>query len=218
MREIEAVIFDWGGVLMDDPRPELLRYCADAFGVPLEQYTPVHDSLLDAFGKGMISEEEFWQGISRKLGRPAKCKAGKPAPEVPSLWSGAFRSACVPRPEVFSLVASLHARGYKTALLSNTELPAVEFFHEFGYDMFDVLVFSCEQGVAKPQRRIYEITLEKLGSPAPRSVFIDDRQDYIEGAKAVELHTILFTGIDQLKRDLIALGVKIEAQKLRKDS
>ena len=218
MREIEAIIFDWGGVLIDDPRPGLLRYCADAFGVPLEQYTPVHDSFLDEFGKGMISEDEFWQGTSRKLGRPAKCKAGKPVPEVPSLWSGAFRSVCVPRPEVFRLVSSLHARGYKTALLSNTELPAVELFREFGYDMFDALVFSCEQGVAKPQRRIYEITLEKLGSQAQRAVFIDDRQDCIQGAKAVGLHTILFTGIDQLKRDLILLGVRIEAQKLRKDS
>jgi len=200
MREIEAIIFDWGGVLIDDPRPGLLRYCADTFGVSQELYTPVHDSFLDEFGKGMISEEEFWQGISRKL--------GKPAPEVASLWSGAFRSACKPRPEVFGLVSCLHAKGYKTALLSNTELPAVEYFREFGYDMFDALVFSCEQGVAKPEPMIYEIALEKLGSQAARSVFVDDRQDYIEGAKAVGLNTILFTGIEQLKHDLAGLGVK----------
>ncbi len=210
METIESVIFDWGGVLIDDPRPGLLRYCADAFGVPQQRYTPVHDSLLDAFGKGLISEQEFWQGISQKL--------GKPAPQVPSLWSQAFRSACKPRPEVFGLVSSLHERGYKTALLSNTELPAVEFFHEFGYDMFDVLVFSCEQGAAKPEPRIYEITLEKLGSTARRSVFVDDRPDYIEGAKRVGLATVRFTSFDQLKRDLIALGVKIDTQKLRKDS
>jgi putative hydrolase of the HAD superfamily len=210
METIESVIFDWGGVLIDDPRPGLLRYCADAFGVSQELYTRVHDSFLDEFGKGLISEEEFWQGISRKL--------GKPAPKAPSLWSGAFRSVCKPRPEVFGLVSLLHAKGYKTALLSNTELPAVELFRECGYDMFDTLVFSCEQGVAKPEPRIYEITLEKLDSQAPRSVFVDDRQDYIEGAKRVGLHTILFTGIGQVKRDLIGLGVKIDGQNLRKDS
>jgi len=200
METIESVIFDWGGVLIDDPRPALLRYCADAFGVSQQRYTPVHDSFLDDFQKGLINEVEFWRRIAQKFGRPA--------PQVPSLWSGAFRSACVPRPEVFRLVSSLHARGYKTALLSNTELPAVEFFYEFGYDMFDALVFSCEQGAAKPERRIYEITLEKLGSPARRSVFIDDRLDYIEGARAVGINTILFTGIEQLKRDLTGLGVK----------
>jgi putative hydrolase of the HAD superfamily len=207
---MESVIFDWGGVLIEDPRPGLLLFCADVFGVPQDRYTPVHDSFLDAFGKGLISEEDFWQGISRKL--------GKPAPQFPSLWSAAFRSACKPRPEVFGLASSLHKRGYKTALLSNTELPAVEIFHESGYDMFDALVFSCEQGVAKPEPRIYEITLEKLGSTARQSVFVDDRQDYIDGAKRVGLHTILFTSFDQLKRDLFALGVKMETQKLRKDS
>jgi len=210
METIESVIFDWGGVLIDDPRPGLLRFCADAFGVPQDRYTPVHDSFLDEFGKGLISEEDFWQGISQRLGRPA--------PKVPSLWSQAFRSACKPRPEVFGLVSCLHAKGYKTALLSNTEHPAVEFFHEFGYDMFDALVFSCEQGVAKPEPRIYEITLEKLGSIAQRSVFVDDRPDYIEGAKRVGLATIRFASLAQLKRDLFALGVKIETQKLRKDS
>ncbi len=199
---IESVIFDWGGVLIDDPRPGLLQYCAQAFGVPQQRYTPVHDSFLDAFGKGLTSEKEFWRGISQKL--------GKPTPQAPSLWSQAFRSVCKPRPEVFGLVSLLHERRYKTALLSNTELPAVEFFRECGYDMFDALVFSCEQGAAKPEPRIYEITLEKLGSTARRSVFVDDRQDYIEGAKRVGLNTILYADLGQLKRDLAALGVKTE--------
>lgn len=199
MRAIESVIFDWGGVLIDDPRPGLLRYCADAFGVSQERYTPVHDSFLGQFGRGLISEEEFWRGISRKL--------GKPAPKAPSLWYEAFRSACVPRPQVFSLASSLHEKGYKTALLSNTEQPAVEFFHKLKYDMFDVLVFSCEQGVAKPERRIYEITLRKLDSEAPQCVFIDDRQDYVEGAREAGLNTILFKSLDQVRHELAGLGV-----------
>ncbi|MHC4425157.1 MAG: HAD family hydrolase [Planctomycetota bacterium] len=200
MEEIESVIFDWGGVLIDDPRPGLLRYCADAFGVSQEHYTPVHDSFLDEFHKGIISEEKLWQEIGREL--------GKPTPKVPSLWSEAFRYAYVPKPDVFSLVSSLHDKGYKTALLSNTELPAVEFFHELDYDMFDVLVFSCTEGVMKPEWRIYEITLERLRSKAQQSIFIDDRQDYIQGAKHAGLNTILFKSIDQIKNELAELEVE----------
>lgn len=195
---MESVIFDWGGVLIDDPRPGLLRYCADAFGVSQAHYTPVHDSFLDAFQKGLISEAEFWQDISQELRRPA--------PEVASLWFNAFRSAHVPRPEVFSLVSSLRENGYKTALLSNTERPAVKLFHELGYGMFDALVFSCEQGVAKPERRIYEIALEKLGSDPPWSIFIDDRQDYVQGAKEVGLNAILFKSVAQIRHELAGLG------------
>ncbi|UCC98461.1 MAG: HAD family phosphatase [Phycisphaerales bacterium] len=200
MERIESVIFDWGGVLIDDPRPGLLRYCAEAFGLSQENYTPAHDSFLDDFHKGLISEETFWRQVGRKL--------GKPAPEVPSLWSEAFRSAYVPRPDVFCLASALRERGYRTALLSNTELPAVEFFGELGYDMFDVLVFSCQEGLMKPERRIYEITLERLGSKAQRSVFIDDRRDHIRGAQEAGLNTILFESIGQVKRELAELAVE----------
>jgi epoxide hydrolase-like predicted phosphatase len=114
----------------------------------------------------------------------------------------------VPRPEAFSLVSSLHDKGYKTALLSNTELPAVEFFHELNYHMFDVLVFSCMEGVMKPERRIYEITLERLGSKAQQSIFVDDREDYIRGAKQAGLNTIHFRSIDQVKNELGKLGTE----------
>lgn len=199
MGKIDSVIFDWGGVLIDDPRAGLLRYCADAFGVAQEQYVPVHDSFLDEFHKGLIDEETFWREVARKL--------DKPIPETPSLWFEAFRSAYIPKPEMFLLASSLHGKGYKTALLSNTELPAVKFLHERGYDMFDVLVFSCEEGMMKPDRRIYNLTLERLGSQAEKSIFIDDRPDYIQGAKDVGFHAILFGSVAQVKHELAKLGV-----------
>jgi epoxide hydrolase-like predicted phosphatase len=200
MDKIKSVIFDWGGVLIDDPRPGLLQYCSEAFGVPLEDYTPIHDLFLDEFHKGKISEERFWRQVSGKLGRPM--------PTARSLWYEAFRSAYVPKLQMFHLVSSLHDNGYKTALLSNTELPAVDFFHKWGYDMFDVLVFSCIEGMVKPDRRIYEITLERLRSKAGQAVFIDDRQDYIRGAQEVGLKTILFKSIDQVKDAMVGLGME----------
>jgi putative hydrolase of the HAD superfamily len=200
MEKIESIIFDWGGVLIDDPRPGLLKYCSEAFGVPLEDYTPVHDLFLDEFHKGEISEEMFWQQIADKL--------GKSMPSVRSQWYDAFRSAYVPKQEMFDLACSLHDKGYKTALLSNTELPAVRFFHEQSYTMFDLLVFSCIERMMKPQRRIYEITLERLGSKAGQTVFIDDIQNYVQAAKLIGLNTILFKSIDQVKGELTRLEVE----------
>lgn len=200
MEKIESVIFDWGGVLIEDPRPGLLRYCAEAFGISQDDYVPAHDAFLGEFHIGTISEHTFWRQISRQIERPV--------PEAASLWYEAFRSAYVPRPEVFSLVSSLHDKGYKTALLSNTELPAAKFFQQQKHDMFDVLVFSCAEGLMKPQRKIYEITLDRLGSKAQQTVFIDDREDFTEGAKQTGLHTILFENINQLDSELARLGVK----------
>jgi HAD superfamily hydrolase (TIGR01509 family) len=202
METIESVIFDWGGVLIDNPRAGLLRYCADAFGVSEDDYTPVHDSFLCEFHTGAISERMFWREISAEL--------GKPVPQIHSLWYEAFRAAYVPRPDVFSLVTSLREKGYKTALLSNTELPAVRFFSEQNYDMFDVLVYSCVEGTAKPEQEIYEITLKRLGSKAQQTVLTDDSRDCIEGAKGAGLQGILFENVDQLKSELSRLGMDLK--------
>jgi len=202
MEKVKSIIFDWGGVLIEDPRPGLLRFCAEAFGVPQDEYIPVHDSFLDKFHIGAIGEQEFLLGISAEL--------GKSVPKIRSFWYEAFRAAYVPKPEVFSLAADLHGKEYKTALLSNTELPAVGFFHEQNYNMFDVLVFSCVERIAKPRPEIYEITVNRLGSKAQETVFIDDRLDYVEGAKDAGLPAILFENVDQLKSQLTRLEVDME--------
>ena len=62
----------------------------------------------------------------------------------------------------------------------------------------------------KPDRKIYELTLEKLGSEPTQSVFIDDDLEYVSAAKNAGLNTILFEGAEQVKNELARLGVTIE--------
>ena len=200
MEVIESVIFDWGGVLIEDPAPGLVKYCSKALGVSKEDYIKECDKFGGDFQKGVISEEEFWGGMCGGL--------GVSKPEVPSLWADAFKAAYVPREGIFSLAAGLRKKGYKTAFLSNTEEPAMRYFHQLGYDMFEVLVFSCAEGTSKPERRIYELTIERLGVKAGESVFIDDKPEYINGAQRAGLNTILFESVSQVKNELIMLGVE----------
>ncbi len=200
MPEITAIIFDWGGVLIEDPAPGLMRYCADAFGVPFEDYISAHRQLQNDFQKGLMPEERFWEEISRRLDRPE--------PAVPSLWGDAFRAAYKPRAEMFDLAAALRSKGYRTGFLSNTEVPAMQFFHTLDYDMFDALVFSCAEATHKPEPRVYAIALERLGVEPAQAVFIDDLPEYIEGARQMGLSTILFRSAAETKRRLIELGVE----------
>jgi epoxide hydrolase-like predicted phosphatase len=116
----------------------------------------------------------------------------------------------MPKADMFSMAASLKENGYRTAVLSNTEVPAMQYFLQQRYDMFDVVVFSCAEGVKKPDRKIYELTLEKLGSLSEQSVFIDDNPEYINGAKKVGINTVLFQSIVQVKNELIRLVIKID--------
>ena len=65
---------------------------------------------------------------------------------------------------------------------------------------FDAVIISCEVRLSKPDPRIYELCLHRLGLPAPEALFVDDRADNIEGAARVGLRTLQFEGPDALAR------------------
>jgi putative hydrolase of the HAD superfamily len=81
------------------------------------------------------------------------------------------------------------------------------FFLELGYDMFDALTFSCAEGVAKPQQEIYEVAAHKLGMVPTQCVLLDDRLDFVEGARQAGMKGIVYEGLPQAKRELASLGV-----------
>ncbi|MCU0918134.1 MAG: HAD family phosphatase [Planctomycetes bacterium] len=198
---IEAVLFDWGGVLIENPAPGLMAYCARELGVSAEDYVRAHNRHGEAFQTGGIAEAVFWQRVCGELGRPL--------PRQASLWGEAFRAGYRPRQEVFALARRLREAGCKTGLLSNTEAPAMAFFRELGYDMFDALTFSCVEGVFKPQREIYEIAARKLGMAPARCVLLDDRLDFVEGARNAGMQGIVFESPEQVKTELAGLGLAV---------
>jgi epoxide hydrolase-like predicted phosphatase len=201
MDKVKAVIFDWGGVLIDDPAPGLISYCSSKLGISPERFIVVCGSYLPEFQKGLISEAELWQRVCKDLKIPT--------PSGNSLWGEAFRHAYSPKQEMFDLAASLKRIGYKTAFLSNTEVPAMEYFYELDYQMFDSLTFSCAVKTRKPETKIYELTLGNLNVKPGEAIFIDDRIDYIEGAKKVGINTVLFESPSETKKKLESYSVLI---------
>jgi putative hydrolase of the HAD superfamily len=196
---MQAIIFDWGGVLCDDTGPGLIAYFSQALGVAPEALNAAFSPFADAFQKGQIAETALWEGMSAAL--------GVERPYNPSLWADAVRVVYAPNEEMFALAALIKEKGYKVGLLSNTEMAAMEFFYEQGYPMFDCTVFSCAVGSRKPEPRIYEIALERLGTTPAETVFIDDREDFIEGAQRLGMHTIRFESPEQVKEALVALSI-----------
>jgi putative hydrolase of the HAD superfamily len=106
---------------------------------------------------------------------------------------------------MFSLASKLKSDGYRVGLLSNAEIPAMKFFEEQRYDMFEATIFSCAVGVSKPERRIYEIVLDALQVLPHEAIFIDDREDFIDSAKKIGIKTIHFISQPQVKTELRSL-------------
>jgi hypothetical protein len=83
MARIESVIFDWGGVLIEDPAPGMMRYLADALRVDEAEYVDAQRKFVADFRTGRICEDTFWQRVCGEL--------DVPAPKTSSLWAAAFR-------------------------------------------------------------------------------------------------------------------------------
>lgn len=196
---INTVIFDWGAVLIDDPAPLLLSMFCRALGVPTDAFLAAMKRHAEPFQKGNCSESAFWQAMCADL--------AVPTPSLPSLWGSVFREVYLPKKAMWDLARSLKQHGYRIGLLSNTELPAVEFFHASQPHIFDAMIFSCCEHCRKPEPAIYRLALERLQAQPDQTLFIDDNPDYLRAAHSVGLHTLHFQTPPILFRALASLGI-----------
>lgn len=180
---IKAVIFDVGGVIVENPLPKMLKHYASEFGVEQAVFDVVFHEEFSAWQKGSISEDELWNRISKKL----NC----PKPTSSDLWLAGFKSEFAEHKKIIQFVEELKSKGQKLAILSDTETPVANFLQD-RYRGFDVYVFSCERGYTKPQKEIFDLTLKELNIAPTEAIFIDDRATNIEGAEKVGIKSVLF--------------------------
>jgi epoxide hydrolase-like predicted phosphatase len=197
---IKAVIFDLGGVLIDFPIPKMIEFCARSLGITEKELVREARLLRKPFQEGTISEDELWETIC--------AKTGAARPVSPSLWEEAFRVAYREKGDVFSVVDALKARQYKIGLLSNTEAPSIRCLDSGRYN-FDALVYSCVEGLSKPEPEIYWLALARLGTAPVEAVFVDDQKENIDASRNLGIHSILFRESGQLREELARLGVEI---------
>jgi putative hydrolase of the HAD superfamily len=93
---------------------------------------------------------------------------------------------------------------YQTAILSNSFAGARRKEQErYGFgDLCDLIIYSHEEGIKKPERRIFELVCERLGVQPSEVVFVDDVPQSVEAAREAGMHGILFTGTQQTISDI----------------
>lgn len=100
---------------------------------------------------------------------------------------------------VLSALDALRAAGVRLALVSDTSDETTRLWPETDLSQrFEVTVFSCEEGVRKPNPRIYETALRRLALPASRCAFVGDGgSNELTGARAVGLTPFLYRFPDE---------------------
>ena len=195
MPEIEAVVSDFGGVLTT---PLLTSFMAiqDEIGIsPADLGKAMRtlaeedgESPLYALERGEMAEVDFLErvndGLEPLLGH---------RPEL-HRFREVYFEALHPNEPMIELMRELKAGGKRMAMLTNNVrewepvwrpmLPVDE--------IFETVVDSGFVGVRKPEARIYEITLERLGLPAEACLFVDDLEPNCEGARAAGMTAVHF--------------------------
>jgi len=181
----KAVIFDWGGVLIENPAPAMADFLSDFFGIDRELLLKKYDTAAAGFTTGKITENDLWKTLGFEI------KTEMTA--VNSLWLQAFNSAYAEKRKLHDLAEQLKNKGFYIGMLSNTEPPVADSYSERGYSFIDVPVFSCVEGMAKPDPGIYRITAERLKVLPQECIYTDDKLEYVQAARAVGMEGIHFT-------------------------
>ncbi len=194
MPKIDTVFFDWGGVVANDPGDDFLGQLLKNIGATDEQVATIFDTYMKHFMRGQITEQEYWQEIKSNFEL-----------SIPDTISDEFMkwNGLTANQDILDLISELKQSGLKVAILSNVIEPTDNVLKKAGYyDLFDETIASCKVGFAKPEQEIYQISLDKLGTTADKSLFIDDKQRNLDPASQMGFSVILAENPEQILRDV----------------
>jgi len=194
---IEVVISDFGGVLTS-PLVQSFMAFQDETGISGETLGHAMQRIGEADGehplfeleRGRVSEADFLERMADEL----EPELGR-RPEM-HRFSEIYFDALQPNEPMIELMRELQGAGHRMALLTNNvrewepqwraKLPEID-------EIFEVVVDSAFVGMRKPDREIYELTLERLGDvEASDCVFVDDVDVNCEAAAALGMRAVHF--------------------------
>jgi 2-haloacid dehalogenase len=200
-RAIEAVVFDLGGVLIDwDPRYMYRQLFAD----PADMEEFLASVCTPDWHRAHDLGADITQSCEQLALRYPEHR------DMIMVWAERGEEMVAGQlDDTVELLSELKASGMPCYALSNMEPDAFEVrLARFGFmQWFDGHVISGLEGVAKPDRRIFEILLHRHGLRPERCVFIDDQPRNVDAARDLGLAALHFSSVPQLRHDLQALGV-----------
>ena len=200
---IRAIVFDIGGVLLRTDDPEPRRRLEQAHGLASGAAAGlIFDSPIgQAAQRGEVTTADLWQWVRQEL----KLDDEEAAAFYRQFWAGDGLN----RP-LMDLIRTLRP-AYKTGIISNATDNLLELI-TVSYpiaDAFDVIVGSALERVMKPDPRIYQRCLDRLGVLPQEAIFIDDFAHNIAGAQAVGMAGLLYTRATDVASELQKWGVQI---------
>lgn len=204
--KFRAIIFDIGRVLI---RVNVsLATSGLAEGVPLspqEIWSALEkDPRWLDWQEGRIPPRDWHLHLAKRLGGKLSFE------QFVQVWNRALD----PQPIQDNAFLLKLSREYRLAVLSNTDplhVGHMESSYEFLFlNHFPVRIYSCRVGASKPSPLIYKAALRACKVRSEEAIYIDDVPAYAEAAERLGMKGIVFRSPDQLKGELLELGVHLK--------
>jgi putative hydrolase of the HAD superfamily len=202
MFPFDVVLFDVGGVLLTngwDARERALA--AQHFHLDLTDLEAKHQGAFSAWERGKITRDAYLD--TTVFYRPRQFSREEFFSFVLA------QSQWLPNGAIGTLKHLAASNRCMVGALNNEARETNEYrFATFGLrQYFRVALSSCYLGLRKPDLAIYQRALDILGSPAERTLFIDDRAENVAGALNAGMRAIQFKNEEQLRGELASLGL-----------
>lgn len=199
---ITTIIFDLADVYLKGILG-IEHYLEPILGIKAKEIYPmILGEELESLFRGEITEEEYWKKIIKKNNWNIDVKLFKKA------IRNNFREIRGTR----EIIEKLREKGFKLGLLSVHAKEWIDYCNKkFDYHkLFYSILYSFEVGIRKPDKRIYELILERLKAKPNECVFIDDQERNLVPARELGMKTVCFEDSEQLKKELALFSVHID--------
>ena len=202
MLPFDVILFDVGGVLLTNGWDHGERAVAvEKFHLDAADLNARHEEVFAAWDRGEITLDDY---LSHTIFYQQRSFSRE------EFAAFLFAQSKVLPDSGLDVLKELAGGGnYLLGALNNEARETNDYrFKKFGLrELFEVALSSCYLGMRKPEAAIYRLAIDVVGGKPERILFIDDRPENVDAAKAQGMATIRFQGAEALRRELVNLGV-----------
>jgi putative hydrolase of the HAD superfamily len=195
---ITTVIFDFGYVLSLPPQPSDYQRLAGLAGIDGEPFDKIYWDKRADYDRGTIDGPAYWRRIAATAGKEFT------SAQIDSLIAADIAIWMRANPVMMKWVRALKSRGVKIAVLSNMPIEISSYMRQYApwFRDFDYVCFSAEVRLAKPEAAIFHACLKVVQARPAECLFIDDRAENVEAARALGMQALKFVSVQELAAEL----------------
>ena len=192
--KITTVIFDFGYVLSLPPRVSDYQELAALAGVDGKLFEAVYWGQRADYDRGAIDGPAYWRRIAKATGKEIT------PTQIQSLIAADIAIWMRANPVMMEWVLALKHHALKIAVLSNMPIEISRYMRQHApwFGDFDYVCFSAEVHLAKPEAAIFHACLKVVHSRPEECLFIDDRLENVEAARALGMQAEKFVSVQEL--------------------